>query len=254
MLTATALEVGYDANPVLHSLNLAVPHGRFTALIGPNGCGKSTLLKTLARVLKPAAGTVCWQGQSITSLPARQLARELALLPQTQPIPEGITVRQLVGYGRAPHGGFWGRLTARDQQLVAAALKRVGLDDLAERPLASLSGGQRQRAWLAMVLAQDTAYLLLDEPTTYLDINHQVELMNLLGALRDEGRTLVAVLHDLNQACRYADHLVVMKEGRIMAEGAPGEVMTRELLREVFHIDAQIFPDPLAGTPMIIVK
>lgn len=254
MLTVEALEAGYGAAPILRGINLTPPVGRITALIGPNGCGKSTLLKSMARVLAPSDGRVCWEGTPLARVPARRLARAIALLPQSQPVPEGITVRQLVGYGRAPYTGFWGRLGTEDERQVTAALAEVALSEHADMPLASLSGGQRQRAWLAMVLAQDTPWLLLDEPTTYLDINHQVALMHLLLRLRDRGRTLVAVLHDLNQACRYADHLVVMQAGRVVAEGAPSTVMSPALLREVFGLAARLHPDPVSGSPMIIAE
>ncbi|MGE6106362.1 Fe(3+) dicitrate ABC transporter ATP-binding protein FecE [Aeromonas sobria] len=254
MLAVEQLVVGYGGEPVVRGIDLVLPSGRITALIGPNGCGKSTLLKALARILHPSAGRVLWRDSPIASVPARQLARELALLPQVQQVPEGVSVRELVGYGRAPYTGFWGRLGAEDRAQVAAALAATGIEALAERPVSELSGGQRQRAWLAMALAQDTDHLLLDEPTTYLDLNHQVELMGLLGDLRARGKTLVAVLHDLDQACRYADWLVVMAAGRVVAQGTPGEVMTPALLARVFGLDAEIHPDPIAGTPKVIVR
>lgn len=254
MLAVEQLVVGYGGEPVVRGIDLVLPPGRITALIGPNGCGKSTLLKALARILHPSAGRVLWRDSPIASVPARQLARELALLPQVQQVPEGVSVRELVSYGRAPYTGFWGRLGADDRAQVAAALAATGIEALAERPVSELSGGQRQRAWLAMALAQDTDHLLLDEPTTYLDLNHQVELMGLLGDLRARGKTLVAVLHDLDQACRYADWLVVMAAGRVVAQGTPGEVMTPALLARVFGLDAEIHPDPIAGTPKVIVR
>lgn len=253
-LLTRQLQVGYGAAAIVKGVDVQIPHGCMTALLGPNGCGKSTLLKCLARILPPLAGQVLWQGQSVHGMASRQLARQLALLPQTQPIPEGVTVRELVAYGRSPYSGFWGRLSGSDQQHIATAMAATGVAELAERKVSELSGGQRQRVWLAMVLAQDTDYLLLDEPTTYMDLSHQVELMQLLRRLNQQGKTVVTVLHDINQAARYCDHLIVMKEGLIVAEGTPEQILTRQLLADVFDLDAEIHRDPIAGSPMCVVR
>ncbi len=254
LLTTENLWVGYGERPIIQDVSLRIPHGKITALLGPNGCGKSTLLKTLVRLLSPQSGQVSWKGDALHRLPSRQVARQLALLPQTQPIPEGIRVKELVAYGRSPYTGFWGKLSGHDKAAVNDAMTAAGVEPLAEQLVSELSGGQRQRAWLATTLAQDTDYLLLDEPTTYMDLNHQVELMRLLRRLNNNGKTVVSVLHDINQASRYCDHLVVMHQGRIVAEGAPTAVLTPELLRRVFSVDAEIHADPMAGTPMCVVK
>lgn len=254
VLQATRLDIGYGATRIVRGLSFAPPPGQVTALIGPNGCGKSTLLKTFARILKPQGGELTLDGQPYAGLSARELARKVAFLPQVLPIPEGVSVRQLVAYGRSPHNSLWGRLSGTDQRHVAQALQRLELDSLADRPLADLSGGQRQRAWLAMVLAQDATVVLLDEPTTYLDISHQVELLDLMRELAAEGKTVITVLHDINQACRYADHLAVMQGGMLMAAGAPGEVINAELVRQVFDVQVQVMQEPVAGTPMCVVE
>lgn len=254
LLCTENLCVGYGERPILQDVSLRIPHGKITALLGPNGCGKSTLLKTLVRLLTPQSGRVSWKGETLHRLPSRQVARQLALLPQTQPIPEGIRVRELVAYGRSPYTGFWGKLSAEDRDAVASAMSATGIEPLADRLVSELSGGQRQRAWLATTLAQDTDYLLLDEPTTYMDLNHQVELMLLLRQLNQRGKTVISVLHDINQASRYCDHLVVMHQGQIVAEGTPDAILTPELLRQVFSVDAEIHTDPLAGTPMCVVR
>ncbi|MDH2431451.1 Fe(3+) dicitrate ABC transporter ATP-binding protein FecE [Pokkaliibacter sp. MBI-7] len=253
-LLTRRLQVGYGNTAIVRGVDVQIPHGRMTALLGPNGCGKSTLLKCMARILPPLAGAVLWQGQSVHGMATRQLARQLALLPQTQPTPEGVTVRELVAYGRSPYSGFWGRLSGRDQHHITTAMAATGVAELAGSKVSELSGGQRQRVWLAMVLAQDTDYLLLDEPTTYMDLSHQVELMQLLRRLNQQGKTVVTVLHDINQAARYCDHLIVMKAGLIVAEGTPELILTRQLLAEVFDLDAEIHRDPIAGSPMCVVR
>ncbi|MEL6117629.1 Fe(3+) dicitrate ABC transporter ATP-binding protein FecE [Photobacterium sp. SP02] len=253
-LTTNNLTVGYGKGPIIQGVNVAIPEGKITALLGPNGCGKSTLLKTLSRILTPETGHVLWQGESISQIPSRQLARQLALLPQSQEPPEGVSVREAVAYGRSPYTGFWGQLSAQDRVLVEQAMTATGVITFAERPVTDLSGGQRQRVWLAMTLAQDTDYILLDEPTTYLDLNHQVELMKLLRTLNQQGKTIVTVLHDINQACRYCDHLIVMQTGNVVAEGTPDEILTAELLSNVFALDAEIHQDPIAATPMCVVR
>ncbi|MBP0947757.1 Fe(3+) dicitrate ABC transporter ATP-binding protein FecE [Pseudomonas alliivorans] len=254
ILQAQQLDIGYGATRIVQDLSFSPPPGKVTALIGPNGCGKSTLLKAFARILTPQSGSLSLDGKAYRDLSARDLARKVAFLPQVLPIPEGVSVRQLVAYGRSPHNSLWGRLSGADQHSVEQALQRMELETLADRPLSDLSGGQRQRAWLAMILAQDAAIVLLDEPTTYLDISHQVELLDLMRALSAEGKTVITVLHDINQACRYADHLAVMQAGRLVASGAPGDVLNAELVCRVFDVQVQIMQEPVAGTPMCIVE
>ncbi|WP_286790531.1 MULTISPECIES: Fe(3+) dicitrate ABC transporter ATP-binding protein FecE [unclassified Pseudomonas] len=254
MLEAVALTLGYGSKAIVDTLHFKAPAGQVTALIGPNGCGKSTLLKAFARVLAPTQGEIRLGGRAYASLSAKEIAQQVAFLPQVLPVPEGVTVEQLVGYGRSPHNGLWGRLRQMDKPHVEAALERMGLGELRGRLLADLSGGQRQRAWLAMVLAQDASVVLLDEPTTYLDICHQVELLELMQSLAEEGKTVITVLHDLNQACRYADHLAVMKQGALQALGSPHEVINPALVKEVFGVRVQVMKEPCAGTPMCVIE
>ena len=251
-LTIDALKVGYGNQLVIDGLNLQLAQGKITALIGPNGCGKSTLLKTIARIIQPQAGSVRLQGENVHQLESRALARQMALLPQAPVTPEGVTVRDLVGYGRAPWISRWGQLSDADKTVVDDALRETHLMELADRPATDLSGGQRQRAWIAMILAQQTELVLLDEPTTWLDIAHQVELLKLLRKLNTAGKTVVVVLHDLNQACRYCDELVVLRDGALQAHGTPNEVFTSELVQQVFDLPAQIAADPVSGTPMCL--
>lgn len=251
-LRATALTTGYGERRVISELDVEIPDGSFTVIIGPNGCGKSTLLRSLVRLIRPTAGAVLLDGTDIAHTKTKQLAREIGLLPQTSLAPEGITVIDLVSRGRHPHQSALKRWSARDEQAVREALARTGLADLTTRVVDELSGGQRQRVWIAMALAQDTPLLLLDEPTTYLDIAHQIDVLDLCTSLHLEGRTLVAVLHDLNQAARYATHLVALHEGRIVARGASADVVTEELLHEVFGVRARIIPDPETNTPLIV--
>jgi iron complex transport system ATP-binding protein len=254
-LGATGLTLGYDGADVVRDLDVAIPEGRITMIVGANACGKSTLLRGLARLLRPRGGSVVLDGRSIHELPSREVARVLGLLPQTPVAPDGITVADLVGRGRYPHQGWFRRWSADDDRAVTEALRATGTADLAGRSLHELSGGQRQRVWVAMALAQETDLLLLDEPTTFLDINHQVELLDLLTDLnREAGRTIVAVLHDLNLACRYADHIIAMKQGRIVTEGVPAEVITAEVIREVFGLACEVAPDPVSGTPMVLPR
>ncbi|MCG3728825.1 Fe(3+) dicitrate ABC transporter ATP-binding protein FecE [Vibrio cincinnatiensis] len=253
-LTTENLVVGYGKGPIVNGVDVTIPEGKISALLGPNGCGKSTLLKTLSRILKPQRGHVFWEGKAVEQVPSRVFARQLALLPQSQQPPEGVSVREVVSYGRSPYTGFWGQLSVHDKCIIEQAMQATGVEAFAETPVIDLSGGQRQRVWLALTLAQDTDFILLDEPTTYLDMNHQVELMKLLRMLNQQGKTIVAVLHDINQACRYCDHLIVMQAGRVITEGAPQVVMTPKLLAEVFELDAEIHQDPIAGTPMCIVR
>ncbi|GAA3893025.1 ABC transporter ATP-binding protein [Leifsonia kafniensis] len=253
-LAAEHLRLAYDKRIVVDDLSVDIPDGGFTVIIGPNACGKSTLLKALSRTLKPEAGTVLLDGQPIGSYRSRTVARELAMLPQSPIAPEAMTVKDLVSRGRYPHQGLLRQWSSADERAVAAALESTGISDLTARFVTELSGGQRQRAWIAMVLAQETELLLLDEPTTFLDIAHQYEVLELCGRLHNQGRTLVAVLHDLNQAARYATNLVVMKAGQIVATGAPQDVVTAELIEDVFGLPCVVITDPQAGTPMVIPR
>ena len=253
-LSVKNLKAGYGGAVAIRNLTTTIPEGRITALIGPNGSCKSTLLKTLARLLPPMAGEATVDGQSIYGLSARAFSRKLSLLPQHQLVPEGITVRTLVGYGRSPYLNLWGSLGKADREIVDRVMAATHTDIIADRRVDQLSGGQQQRAFLAMTLAQETPYLLLDEPTTYLDLNHQVALMEMMAQQRDRGATVVAVLHDLNQAARYCDHLIVLKEGELMGEGSPKEVLTAEMLAKGFKVDAAQHVCPESGRPMVVVK
>jgi len=252
-LEARGLCLGYGGASVVEDLDLVVPEGKRTALIGPNGCGKSTLLRGLSRLLRPEAGDVLLDGRSIFRLAPKRVARRIGVLPQGPVAPEGMTVRALVAQGRYAHHGFVQRWTEADERAVGHAVATTGLESLLDRPVDTLSGGQRQRAWIAMVLAQETEFLLLDEPTTFLDVAHQVEVLDLLAELNEErDRTVVMVLHDINQACRYAHELLVMKEGGLVARGEPGEIVTVELVEEVFGLPCRILPDPVTGTPLCV--
>ncbi|MER5929082.1 ABC transporter ATP-binding protein [Streptomyces sp. NPDC002054] len=253
-LRAEGLTLSYDQRTVARDLGVVIPDHSFTVIIGPNACGKSTLLKALARMLKPKAGEVYLDGAAISSYRTREVARRLGLLPQSSTAPGGITVGDLVARGRYAHQRMLRQWSAEDENAVTEAMRQTGVLDLADRPVDDLSGGQRQRVWLSMVLAQQTDILLLDEPTTYLDIAHQIEVLNLCADLHErKGQTIVAVLHDLNQACRYASHLVVLKPGGVVAaEGHPSEVMTAELVEDVFGLPCRIIDDPETGTPLMI--
>ncbi|WNV77640.1 ABC transporter ATP-binding protein [Geodermatophilus sp. DSM 44513] len=252
-LRAEHLQLAYDGDPVVRDLSVAIPEGQVTVICGPNACGKSTLLRALARLLKPRHGVVYLDGQAITRMPTRQVAVRLGLLPQSASAPDGLTVEDLVGRGRFPHHRWFQQWTAEDEWAVEQALALTDTAGLRHRPVDELSGGQRQRAWLAMALAQDTPILLLDEPTTYLDLAHQVELLDLLAELNEtQGRTIVMVLHDLNKACRYASHVVAMSAGRIAAQGPPREVITADVVREVFGLQATVIDDPVTGTPLVV--
>ncbi|MFE4976328.1 ABC transporter ATP-binding protein [Kitasatospora sp. NPDC056651] len=252
-LEARGLTLAYEARTVVEDLDVAIPDGRVTVIVGPNACGKSTLLRALGRLLKPVRGSVLLDGEELARVPTKRIAQRLGLLPQSPTAPEGISVADLVARGRQPHQSWWQQWSPEDEEAVAEALERTSTADLADRSMDELSGGQRQRAWIAMALAQGTDILLLDEPTTYLDIAHQVEVLDLVRRLNVErDRTVVAVLHDLNQAARYADHLVAMRDGRVVAQGAPGDVVTAGLVREVFGLDSVVVPDPVTGTPLVV--
>jgi len=252
-LNTEHLSLSYDNTPIIETLNLTTPSGEITALIGPNGCGKSTLLRGLARLLKPRGGAVLLDGRAIHTVPTRELARQLSILPQAPTAPEGITVRELVSQGRYPHQGWFQQWSDADEAAVEKALTLTGLLPLADRLVDTLSGGQRQRAWIAMTLAQETGTLLLDEPTTYLDLAHQIEVLELLSQLNTlEGRTVVMVLHDLNHAARYAHHLVALCGGEVIAQGRPEEVITEAVIRQVFQVESLVIPHPLLGTPLCL--
>ncbi|ALC22448.1 ABC transporter ATP-binding protein [Streptomyces pristinaespiralis] len=252
-LTARELTLAYEDRTVVHELDLAVPDGQVTVIVGPNACGKSTTLRALGRLLKPKGGAVLLDGAELSAIPTKKIAKSIGLLPQSPVAPEAITVADLVARGRQPHQHWWQQWSQEDERAVTDAMERTDVTALADRPVDELSGGQRQRVWIAMALAQETDLLLLDEPTTFLDIAHQVEVLDLVRQLNHErGRTVVAVLHDLNQAARYADHLVAMKAGRIVAEGAPADVVTAELVREVFGMESVVVPDPVTGSPLVV--
>ena len=251
-LSAETISLGYDGAPILSALTTRIPDGSFTVIIGPNACGKSTLLRGLSRLLRPSAGAVVLDGTDISRLPVKEVARRLGRLPPTAAAPEGITVADLVGRGRYPHLGLWRQWTEADEDAIREAMTETGVDALSGRRVEELSGGQRQRVWVAMVLAQQTDLLVLDEPTTFLDIAHQIELMELFSALNRAGRTIVAVLHDLNHAARYADHVIAMKQGRIVAEGAPADVITTERVEEIFDLPNVVIPDPVTGGPLVV--
>ena len=257
-LDSTALHVkdvsvGYGERTVLDTLNVDIKRGAVTSIVGPNGCGKSTLLRTMSRLLNPAKGEIVLDGKSIHDIPTRKLATQLGLLPQTPIAPDGIVVADLVGRGRTPHQGILGRWSQQDYDIVAEALETTGISDLAERSIDELSGGQRQRVWIAMALAQRTDTLLLDEPTTYLDVKHQLDVLDLLTELnRDRGTTIVMVLHDLNLAARYSNELVAVSGGKVFAHGHPREVITKENVKSVFGIDSVIITDPVSDQPAVM--
>ncbi|MGC1249186.1 MAG: ABC transporter ATP-binding protein [Spirulinaceae cyanobacterium] len=252
-LRTEKLVLGYDNTVIIQELDLAIPTGKITVLVGANGCGKSTLLRGMARLLKPRSGIVYLDGQDVNQLPTKEVARNLAMLPQNPLAPEGLTVQDLVSQGRYPYQTWWQQWSKEDEEKVEAALEITNMIELRSRNLDTLSGGQRQRAWIAMTLAQDTDIILLDEPTTFLDLAYQIEILDLLWQLhKSQGRTIVMVLHDLNQACRYGDNLVAIKAGKIYAQGKPDQVMTEEMVQEVFNLNCKIITDPIAETPLCI--
>lgn len=244
--------IGYDKRTISTGLTVQIPDNSFTAIIGPNGCGKSTMLRGFSRVLKPSGGSVLLDGKNVGDYKPKELARELGLLPQTSIAPDGIRVADLVARGRAPYQNLVQQWRKSDEDAVARALAATRLTELSSRLVDELSGGQRQRVWVAMLLAQQTPIMLLDEPTTYLDIAHQYELMEILRSFHEGGKTIVTVLHDLNQAARYANHLIVMKDGEVVTTGAPQDVLTAELIHDVFGLPAIIAPDPVMGTPTVV--
>lgn len=252
-LHTTDLNIGYGDTAIVNDLNLTVPTGQITALIGANGSGKSTILKTMARLMKPKSGGVLLDGQSIHSQSTKQVAKQLAILPQNPTAPDGLTVSELVAYGRFPHQKGFGTMTSEDKSIIQWSIEVTGMTDFYDRPVDQLSGGQRQRAWIAMALAQQTEILFLDEPTTFLDMAHQLEVLHLLHKLnKEEGRTIIMVVHDLNHASRYAHHIVAIKSGTVISEGTPQQVMTKDVLRKVFGIEADIVPDPRTGVPLCL--
>ncbi|GAB3438456.1 ABC transporter ATP-binding protein [Streptomonospora sediminis] len=247
------LTLAYDQSVVSRDLGISIPDNSFTVIVGPNACGKSTLLRALSRMLKPSQGAVHLDGRLIGSYPSKEVARRLGLLPQSSIAPDGITVADLVARGRYPHQKFLKQWSRADEKVINEAMESTGTMDLAGRMVDELSGGQRQRVWLAMVLAQQTPLLLLDEPTTYLDIAHQMDVLDLCAELHHErDYTLVAVLHDLNHACRYATHLIVMKDGQVAAEGNPMDIVTAELVEEVFGMPVRVIPCPETGNPLVV--
>ncbi len=252
-LRTAGITLGYGDSVVIEDLDVEIPAGKIVAVVGPNGCGKSTLLRSMARLMKPRGGAVYLDGISISSLPTGKVAKKLGILPQSLEAPEGLTVQELAVRGRYPHQSWLSQWSKKDESAVESALETTGVKDLADRSLDTLSGGQRQRAWISMALAQETETLLLDEPTTFLDMAHQLEVLQLLRRLnRDEGRTIVMVLHDLNNASRHADHIIALRDGKVSASGTPAEVIKPELLREVFDIETEVVRDPRIGAPLCI--
>lgn len=250
-LEAQRLSMDYERRRVIDQLDLHIPPAQVTAIVGPNGCGKSTLLAALSRLQKPSTGVVLLDGKVISSQPSREVARRMALLPQDASAPEGLTVAELIRFGRQPHQGLLSQWSEQDQRIVDAALAAADLLDLADRPLESMSGGQRQRAWIAMAIAQATPLLLLDEPTSALDLGHQIEVFELIRQLTTAGKTIVMVVHDLSSACRYADNLVAMHRGTIIAQGKPRDIVTPELVKQLYDVSCVLLNDPVSGTPVI---
>lgn len=253
MIEINELSLTYDGRTIIvHELNLTLARGAITALVGPNGCGKSTLLRGLSRLLRPSGGSVHLDGHNIHRMKAKELARQLGILPQSPVAPEGLTVHELVAQGRYPHQSWLQQWSQEDERITQEALTITNLTMFADRPVDTLSGGQRQRAWIAMALAQQTDILLLDEPTTYLDLAYQMDVLDLLDDLNAQGRTIIMVLHDLNQAARYADTIVALRGGQVVAHGTPEQVITPSNIRQVFGLEAQVVTDPVTGTPLCV--
>ncbi|RJQ70252.1 ABC transporter ATP-binding protein [Pseudonocardiaceae bacterium YIM PH 21723] len=247
------LSLSYEERQVIRDLDLSIPDGKVSVIVGANGCGKSTLLRGLSRLLKPQGGTVVLDGTAIHEWKTKDVAKRLGILPQSPVAPDGLTVMDLVNRGRSPHQSWWRQWSTEDENAVAEALAATRMTEFAERAVDELSGGQRQRAWISMAIAQQTSLLLLDEPTTHLDLAHQIDVLDLVLDLnRGQGRTVVMVLHDLNQACRYADNVIALKDGKALAQGLPADVITAELVREVFDLRSQVITDPISGTPLIL--
>ena len=247
------INIAYGNVNIVEDLNLEIPKGKITTIIGANGCGKSTILKTLARIIKPKSGSIYINDKELNSQDSKELAKAMAVLPQSPQAPSGLTVEELISYGRFPHQKGFGKLKDEDKDIINWALEKTRISEFRDRPIEALSGGQRQRAWIAMALAQETDILLLDEPTTYLDLAHQLEVLKLLEELnKKEGRTIVMVIHELNNAARFADHMIGVKKGKIVCQGTAHEVMTKENLREIFNIDAEIINEPKSGKPVCI--
>ena len=247
------LNISYGNLDIVKDLNLEIPKGKITTIIGANGCGKSTILKTLARIIKSKSGSIYINDKELNSQDSKELAKAMAVLPQSPQAPSGLTVEELILYGRFPHQKGFGKLKDEDKDIINWALEKTRILEFRDRPIEALSGGQRQRAWIAMALAQETDILLLDEPTTYLDLAHQLEVLKLLEELnKKEGRTIVMVIHELNNAARFADHMIGVKKGKIVCQGTAHEVMTKENLREIFNIDAEIVNEPKSGKPVCI--
>ncbi|WP_411344492.1 ABC transporter ATP-binding protein [Paenibacillus sp. WLX1005] len=252
---AEQIVAGYENKTVIHGIDLSIPGNQISVMIGANGCGKSTLLKTMARLIKPQSGSVTLNDQPIGKIPSKQLARVIGLLPQSPIVPEGITVADLVGRGRFPHQSLFSGWSKKDYEAVAEAMDIMDITEFANANIDELSGGQRQRVWIAMALAQETDILFLDEPTTFLDITYQVEILDLLTDLnRKHGTTIVMVLHDINLSARYADHIFALHTGRLIAQGSPADVITSERVKEIFGLDCTVIPDPVSGSPMVVPK
>ncbi|MCR8867082.1 ABC transporter ATP-binding protein [Priestia megaterium] len=252
-LTAEKLSISYDSTSIINNIDLHIPEGKISIIIGSNGCGKSTILRSLARLLKPTQGCIYLNGKDIHQHSSKEVAKQLAILPQSPEAPEDLTVKELCYYGRHPHKGLFARYSTEDHKIVSDALQSTKMEHLSDRTLDALSGGQRQRAWIAMALAQGTDLLLLDEPTTYLDLAHQIEVLELLSNLnKQQNRTIVMVLHDLNQAARYADHLISISCGKIYTEGSPKQVFTEEMIEEVFGLSCKIIDNPVDHSPLCI--
>ncbi|MEC1606827.1 ABC transporter ATP-binding protein [Bacillus halotolerans] len=252
-LSSEQLGIGYGDRLIVEDLNISIPKGKITTLIGPNGCGKSTILKTMSRIMRSHQGAVYLNGNAIHKMSTKDIAKDMAILPQTPEAPSGLTVYELVSYGRFPHQSGFGRLNDEDRRIIKWALEETGMAEYHERPIEALSGGQRQRVWIAMALAQGTELLLLDEPTTYLDLAHQLEILQLLDRLnKEQGRTILMVIHDLNHAARFSHYMIALKKGMVIKEGTALEVMTPDILKRVFQIDAEIVTDPRTNKPVCL--